>query len=301
MPEFQKIVVCGVGLIGGSFARALRAADAVGRVVGVGRSAASLQAALELGVIDQATTDWAEALAGADLVLLATPVGQMEAVMAAMLPHLDSRTVITDGGSTKQDVVAAARRALGARIHQFVPGHPIAGAEKSGVRAADAELYRGKRVILTPLPENAPQAVERVRGAWRACGALVSDLTAAEHDRVFAAVSHLPHLLAFSLVHELSQRPNAELLFGFAGAGFRDFTRIASSHPEMWRDICLANREALGAELEAYMAELEVMQSLLASGDGLALETIFDQSRRARNSWLSTAQFTLSNGAEPSA
>ncbi len=295
MPEFRKIVVCGVGLIGGSFASALRRADAVGQVVGVGRSAATLEAALEMGVIDQATTDWAAALAGADLVLLATPVGQMESLMGAMLPFLEPHTVITDGGSTKQDVVAAARLALGERIHQFVPGHPIAGAEKSGVRAADAELYRGKRVILTPLPENGPEAVEAVRRAWRACGALVSDLSPAEHDRIFAAVSHLPHLLAFSLVHELAQRPNSELLFGFAGAGFRDFTRIASSHPEMWRDICLANREALGAELEAYRAELEVMQSLLASGDGLALETIFDQSRRARNSWLSTAQFTLNN------
>ena len=293
MPEFRKIVVCGVGLIGGSFARALRAVDAVGQVVGVGRSAVSLAAALELGVIDHACSDWAEALEGADLVLLATPVGQMEAIMGAMRPHLELHTVVTDGGSTKQDVVAAARRALGDRIHQFVPGHPIAGAERSGVQAADGELYRNKRVILTPLPENAPEAVDLVRGAGRACGALVSDLTPAEHDRVFAAVSHLPHVLAFSLVHELAGRPNAELLFGFAGAGFRDFTRIAGSHPEMWRDICLANREALGSELDAYIAELEVMRALLAAGDGPALETVFDQSRRARKSWLATAQFTL--------
>lgn len=288
MPEFRKIVVCGVGLIGASFARALRNADAVERVVGVGRSTASLETALELGVIDLATADWAEALKGADLVLLATPVGQMEKIMAAMRDHLEPQTVVTDGGSTKQDVVAAARRALGDRIHQFVPGHPIAGAEKSGVRAADPDLYRDKRVILTPLPENAPAVVEKVRGAWQVCGALVSESSPEEHDAVFAAVSHLPHLLSFALVHELSLRPNAELLFGFAGAGFRDFTRIASSHPEMWRDICLANRDALGAELDAYIAELVALQKLLRAGDGAALEAVFARSRQARDGWLAS-------------
>lgn len=296
MADFRKVVVCGVGLIGGSFARALKVAEAVDQVVGVGRSADTLAAALELGVVDATTSDWSEALKGADLVFLATPVGQMEAILQAVLPHLEPQTVVTDGGSTKQDVVAAARRALGDRIGQFVPGHPIAGAEKSGVRASDPALYRSRRVILTPIPENAPEAVAQVRLAWQKCGALVSELSPTEHDRVFAAVSHLPHVLAFSLVHSLAQRPNAELLFGFAGAGFRDFTRIASSHPEMWRDICLANRDALLAEMDSYLAELEIMRSLLAAGDALALETVFEQSRRARDSWLSTAQFTL-NGA----
>ncbi|MDD5297339.1 MAG: prephenate dehydrogenase/arogenate dehydrogenase family protein [Rhodocyclaceae bacterium] len=295
MAEFNKVVICGVGLIGGSFARALREAGVVGEVVGVGRSAETLKAAVELGVIDSHTSDWKEALADADLVLLATPVGQMETLLSAMLPFLPARTLITDGGSTKQNVVEAARRALGDRIGQFVPGHPIAGGEKSGVAVSDANLYRGRRVVLTPLAENTPESVETVRRAWRHCGALVSELTPEEHDRVFAAVSHLPHLLAFALVHELTQRDNAQLLFGFAASGFRDFTRIANSHPEMWRDICIANQPALLSEMDAYMAELQRMRDLLAAGDAQGLEEAFSRARNARTSWLATANFTLGN------
>lgn len=293
MAEFGKVVICGVGLIGGSFARALKVAGAVGEVVGVGRSQATLQAAVDLGVIDRHTSEWADALAGADLVLLATPVGQMETILAAMKPHLEASTVVTDGGSTKQNVVAAARAALGDRIAQFVPGHPIAGAEKSGVQVSDAELYRNRRVVLTPLAENPPGLVEKVGNAWRICGALVSELTPEEHDGVFAAVSHLPHVLAFGLVHELSLRPNAQVLFGFAAGGFRDFTRIAGSHPEMWRDICLANQSSLLFELDAYMAELAKLRQLLVAGDGAALDDVFEKARSARASWLATAQFSL--------
>jgi len=295
MAEFNKIVVCGVGLIGGSFARALREAGAVGQVVGVGRSPETLLAAVELGVIDSHTSDWKEALAGADLVLLATPVGQMEAILRAMLPHLEAQTLITDGGSTKQNVVEAARRALGSRVGQFVPGHPIAGGEKSGVAVSDANLYRSRRVVLTPMAENRPEAVERVRAAWRHCGALVTELSAEEHDRVFAAVSHLPHLLAYALVHDLTQRENRELLFGFAASGFRDFTRIANSSPEMWRDICLANQPALLSELDSYLSELLMVRNLLVSGDVQGLEAVFSHARNARTSWLATSNFTLSN------
>ena len=209
-PAIGKLVVCGVGLIGGSFALALRQAGQVGTVVGIGRSQKSLQQAADLKVIDAIARDWAEALEGADLVLLATPVGQMEPLMKALVPHLGPRTLVTDGGSTKRDVVAAARRQFGARVAQFVPSHPIAGAEKSGVAASAADLYRGRRVVMTPLPENAPGDVARVRAAWEACGASVAEMTADEHDRVFAAVSHLPHLLAFALVHELARRPSGE-------------------------------------------------------------------------------------------
>ncbi|RLJ64784.1 prephenate dehydrogenase [Sulfurisoma sediminicola] len=286
----SKVVICGVGLIGGSFALALKksalALRQEVRFVGMGRTRAPLEQALQLGVIDEIETDWATALAGADLVLLGMPVGQMPAVMRALVPHLEPWTIVTDGGSTKSDVVAAARSAFGDRIGQFVPGHPIAGAEKSGVAAAKADLYRDKRVVLTPLSENAPGDVAAVRAVWELCGANVSQLAPDEHDRVFAAVSHLPHLLAFALVHDLASRANADQLFGFAAGGFRDFTRIASSHPEMWRDICLANRIALLAELDAYLAELLRARVLLASADSAGLEAMFATARARRDAWL---------------
>ena len=281
----NKVIVCGVGLIGGSFALALKAAGAVKEVVGFGRSRAPLEEALRLGVIDRIGDDWAEA-ASADLVLLAMPVGQMAPVMYALEPYMGDDTVVTDGGSTKSDVAAAARAAFGERIGQFVPGHPIAGAEKSGVAAAKADLYRDKRVVLTPLTENTSAAIERVRSAWQACQAKVSQLAPEEHDRVFAAVSHLPHLLAFALVHDLAVRENADQLFGFAAGGFRDFTRIASSHPEMWRDICIANRHALIGEVDAYMTELLRTRVLLASGDAAGLEMMFATARARRDAWL---------------
>ncbi len=282
----KKVVVCGVGLIGGSFALALKAAGAVGEVVGLGRRQASLVAAQQRGVIDRIASDWADALQDADLVFLAMPVGQMLPVMQALAPHLPPDAIVTDGGSTKLDVVAAARIAFGEKIAQFVPGHPIAGAEKSGVEAAQANLFQDKRVVLTPLAENSAARVALVQRAWEACGAQVSQLDAAAHDQMFAAVSHLPHLLAFALVHEFAERADADQLFGFAAGGFRDFTRIASSHPEMWRDICLANRAALLVELDAYMAELMRTRSLLAEGDAAGLEQMFCTARQRRDAWL---------------
>jgi prephenate dehydrogenase len=286
--SFDRVVVCGVGLIGGSFALALKNVGVAGEVVGIGRSRESLEAAMRLGIIDWIADDWRDAAAGADLILLAMPVGQMESVMAALKPHLGAQTLVTDAGSTKQDVVAAARCCFGERIGQFVPGHPIAGAEKSGAAAATADLYAGKRVVLTPLPENPPRSVARIRAAWEACGARVSELAPAAHDNVFAAVSHLPHLLAFALVHDIAGRENSEQLFGFAAGGFRDFTRIASSHPEMWRDICVANRHALVGEIDAYMSELLRTRVLLAGADGDGLQAMFAEARARRDAWLDT-------------
>ncbi|WP_131111125.1 prephenate dehydrogenase [Sulfuricystis thermophila] len=287
-----KLVICGVGLIGGSFALAVKSALA-GRhdcphIVGLGRTRAPLEQALELGVIDEIGCDWQSALQGADLVFLGMPVGQMLSVMQAIAPHLGPHTLVTDGGSTKSDVVAAARQALRHKIGQFVPGHPIAGAEKSGVTAARADLYFGKRVVLTPLPENRPEDVAAIRQVWELTGAKVTQLSSEEHDRVFAAVSHLPHLLAFALVHDLAGRDNADQLFSFAASGFRDFTRIASSHPEMWRDICLANRHALMKELDAFMVELMKTRVLLASADSAGLENMFATARARRDAWLET-------------
>lgn len=285
MPSIKKLVVCGVGLIGGSFALALRSSGVARRIVGIGRTPASLERACALGVIDEAASCWADALDGADFVLLAPPVGQMDAIMAAMVPHLGPDTVVTDAGSTKRDVIEAIYRHLGDRVPNFVPAHPIAGAENSGVEAAFPTLFDGRKVVVTPLPENEPSAVLKVREAWEACGATIHEMPPHDHDRVFAAVSHLPHLLAFGLVHDLAGRANAEQLFGFAASGFRDFTRIAGSHPEMWRDICIANRQALLAELDEYLAELAYLRALLLSGDGDRLQQHFAEARAARNAW----------------
>ena len=284
-PSFKKIVIFGVGLIGGSFALALRKANAVAEVVGFGRSAGNLQQALQLGILDRIGQDIAAEVSDADLILLATPVGQMAELMARIAPHLRKHTLITDGGSTKSDVVRDAYAQLGNKIAQFVPAHPIAGAEQSGAAAAGPDLYEGKKVILTLLPENSSEAVARVRHAWELCGALVSELSPKQHDEIFAAVSHLPHLLSFALVHDLAQRDNRELLLSYAASGFRDFTRIAASSPEMWRDICMANREALLKELQIYIAELNQLSTALAAGDVEKLEQTFHTAQQLRAGW----------------
>ena len=281
----DKIVIVGVGLIGGSFALALKRAGQVREVVGLGRHPEALARALALGIIDRVCDDYADALNGADLVMLAAPVAQTGPILAALLPHLAPGTVVTDAGSTKCDVVAAARTALGERVAQFVPGHPIAGSEANGPDAALAGLYQGKKAVLTPLPENAASDVERVAAAWRACGAVIHQLTPQDHDRVFAAVSHLPHLLAYALVDDLAGKPHADMLFQYAASGFRDFTRIAGSSPEMWRDISLANRAALLTELDAYLAQLTTMRTMLAAGDGAGLHDIYANAQRARHEW----------------
>ncbi|MFM0243135.1 prephenate dehydrogenase [Paraburkholderia phytofirmans] len=291
--SFNKLVIFGVGLIGGSLARALRErgeAEGARKVIGVGRSAASTERALELGVIDAsaALNDAAalsEALDGADFVLLAAPVAQTQSLLERIAPFLDAATIVTDAGSTKSDVVAAARAALGARIGQFVPGHPIAGREASGVEAALPDLYVGRNVVLCPLPENAPADVERVAAMWRATGALVRDMAPEQHDRVLASVSHLPHVLSFALVEQILNSPNAALKFSFAAGGFRDFTRIAASSPEMWRDVCIANRVALLDELDAYTAVLARLRAAIEAADGAALEAVFARSRVARTEW----------------
>lgn len=282
---FKKIVIFGVGLIGGSIALALKKHPEAPHIVGVGRAQQSLQEALDLGLIDSAETDIASALHAADLVIIATPVAQTPAILKAIRPYLDESTIITDAGSTKSDVMAYARAELGDQVNQFVGGHPIAGAEKSGPAAAMADLYLGKNVILTPDAQTSNSALNQVSRLWQQCGAVVSHMSAQEHDSVFAAVSHLPHLLAFALVEDLAKRSNAELLFKFAASGFRDFTRIAGSHPEMWRDIALANKTALLSELRLYQQALSDMTALLEADDSRALHDLFEHASRARNDW----------------
>jgi prephenate dehydrogenase len=271
----MRLAVIGVGLIGGSFALALKKARVVAHVVGVGRSAANLQLAHERGIIDSIAKDAGDA----DVILVAAPVGQYAAIFKSLN---GSKAIITDAGSTKRDVVA-----LGKHLPRFVPGHPIAGAEKSGAAAASADLFRDRRVVLTPLKETAD--VETVKRLWEACGARVSTMTAEEHDSVLAAVSHLPHLLAYGLVHEVAKRKNSEQLFSFAAGGFRDFTRIASSHPEMWRDICLANRDLLLSELKKYQGKVSAIEKLLQVSDGASLEKLFAEARDARDRWLKSS------------
>jgi prephenate dehydrogenase len=283
---FDKVVIVGVGLIGGSFALGLKAAGAARCIVGLERSGAALERARELGIIDEACTEARHALRGAGLVLIAAPVAQTAGILQALLPWLEPHTIVTDAGSTKSDVVASARAVLGERIHQFVPGHPIAGRESNGPDAAIPDLYRGKKAVLTPLPENPPASVERVAAAWRQCGAIIHILTPGDHDRVFAAVSHLPHLLAYALVDDIANKPHADMLFQYAASGFRDFTRIAGSSPEMWRDISLANRDALLGELDAYLAQLNSLRARLADADGPGLEAVYGNAQRARRAWI---------------
>lgn len=285
MAELKKVVVFGVGLIGGSFAAALKAAGCTAEIVGFGRTIGSLQRAQQLGLIDTIGVSLGAEVAAADLILLAMPVGQMPEAMERVAPYLQPNCVVTDAGSTKTDVVAAARAAFGPRIGQFVPAHPIAGAENSGPTAARADLFRGKKVVVTPLPENGPEAVERVRQAWRRCGANLFRLTPEEHDRVFAAVSHLPHLLSFALVNDLAIRDNRDTYFEFAASGFRDFTRIAASDPEMWRDIFFANRAALLDEIDRYSAQLGAFRRALTEDDADAVEAMLELARCARRDW----------------
>jgi prephenate dehydrogenase len=284
--KIGKLVVIGTGLIGGSFALALKRARAVKRVVGVGRTRRNLAEALKLKIIDEASQDPAHAVRDAELVLLAMPVGQMPAVMSAIAPHLPAGAVVTDAGSTKRDVVACARRFLPRHLSRFVPGHPIAGTEKSGAGAAFPELFRDRNVIITPQRETAATATRLVERAWKACGARVVKLDASEHDAILAGVSHLPHIVAYALVNMLARRPNAPRLFGLSAGGLRDTVRIAGSSPEMWADICVANRDALLAALEDYENELEAMRAAIVGADAAELRRLFSAARGAREKWL---------------
>jgi len=281
-----RLAIIGVGLIGGSFARALRAAGAVGEVIGCGRSVANLERALDLGVVDRFTTDPAEAVAGADLVFLAVPLGSTRGILEAVRGALDERAIVTDGGSVKSSVVADVRAAFGRMPPNFVPGHPIAGTEHSGVEASFPELYRHRRVILTPLAETDPQALALVQRLWEMCGAEVSLMEVDHHDEILAATSHLPHLLAFGLVDALARMRENDEIFRYAAGGFRDFTRIASSSPVMWRDICLANAPAVGAMLQRFASELNELADTIHDGDGERLWEIFSRAKAARDRFL---------------
>lgn len=279
----RRLCIIGVGLIGGSLARALREASAVGEVVGAGRGEDNLRAAVRLGVVDRYDTDVSRAVADADVVVVAAPLGAISSVLRAIAPHLAPDCVLTDVGSAKGSVVADVERIYGAIPPHFVPGHPIAGTEKSGVEASFATLFQRRRVILTPLAETAVTAYRLIRRMWELTGAEVVDMGVRHHDAVLAATSHLPHVLAYTLVDTLARLDDRAEVFRYAAGGFRDFTRIASSDPQMWHDICVANREQLLEMLTLFSADLAQLTEAIRSDDRAAILAAFQRAKRARD------------------
>lgn len=279
----ETLCIVGVGLIGGSLAKDLRREGAVKTVVGCSRSEEHLSRACALGVIDRFDTDVASAVHGADMVVLAVPLGAMQAVFEKIAPALSPGAVVTDVGSAKASVIAAARAACGESPSWFVPGHPIAGNENSGVEAAMFDLYRGRRVILTPCEKTDQQAVARVQEMWECVGAEVLSMMPEHHDEVLAATSHLPHMLAYTLVDVLGQMQDRVEIFRYAAGGFRDFTRIASSDPQMWHDICMANKDALAGVLESFSDDLQALLAAVKRGDGAYLHDVFTRAKALRD------------------
>ena len=279
----KKLAIFGVGLIGGSLALSLRRSNACETIVGCSRSEANLTRALELGVINQYTLDPVEAIKDADMILLAVPLGAMHPILKAISKHIEPDAVITDAGSSKASVVAAAKKAFGTVPSNFVPGHPIAGREKSGVDAAIDDLFVDHKVILTPLPQTSDEAVLRVKKMWESVGAEVRTLDVDQHDKVLAATSHLPHVVAYSLVDTISRTDCVDQIFQFAAGGFRDSSRTASSDPVMWRDICLENRSAILDSLTSFQDNLANLRALIEASDGDELLKIFSRAKKVRD------------------
>ncbi|MEJ2143037.1 MAG: prephenate dehydrogenase/arogenate dehydrogenase family protein [Gammaproteobacteria bacterium] len=282
-PLINKLCVIGVGLIGGSLARALRKAGAVSHIVGAGRDETHLKRAQELGVIDSFSTDLGKAVSDADMIVLAVPLGAMRTVMQQIKNHITYKSVLTDVGSAKNSVIHDAKNVFGSLPANFVPGHPIAGTELSGVEASFAELYKNRRIIVTPHEESDSDATEKVKAMWQACGAEVVEMNPQHHDEILAATSHLPHMLAYGLVDTLARMDDSQEIFDFAAGGFKDFTRIASSDPNMWHDICLANHEALVPVLEKFSDELRQLADAVRNSDSDFIKKTFNRAKQARD------------------
>ena len=283
MDMIDKLCIIGVGLIGGSLAIALRQAGYCKEVIGAGRNAGRLQVAKDLGVVDSFCTDLAEAVADADMIFVAVPMGAMAAVFKQIDGHLKPGAIITDGGSAKVSVMKDAKLHLNRSYSQFVAGHPIAGTEQSGVEAAFGGLYQNRRVIITPTYDTNKRAADKVTAMWQAAGAKVESMPASHHDDILAGTSHLPHLLAYGLVNCLFESSNSESYFKYAAGGFRDFTRIASSDPVMWRDICLSNKMALLDSLSLYQAELDRLKDAITKEDADQLLSYFQSAKASRD------------------
>lgn len=284
--QIRKLAVIGVGLIGGSLARALRQAGSCDRIAGYGRDEDHLKTAVSLGVIDEYSDDLAVVVSDADVIVLATPLGATEALLKDIMAVASADAVITDVGSEKGSVVRAARTVLGDGVGRFIPGHPIAGTEKSGVEASFAELFKDHMVILTPLSENTGEAVKLVTRMWEVCGARVTSLEVDKHDRILAATSHLPHVLAYSLVDCLVAQDEDDDIFAYSAGGFRDFTRIASSSPEMWADICVANADKLLDAIAHFREHLEQITDCIENADKSRLTEIFSRVKQTREALL---------------
>lgn len=279
----DRLAIIGVGLIGASLALALKKAGAAGHIVGCGRSQENLQKGIELGVIDSYTTSIADAVKNADVVVLATPLGAMKMAFEQISDSISEQAIVTDAGSAKGSVIEIAKIALGTKISQFVPGHPIAGAEKSGVEAGLADLYQNRRVILTPIESTDPAAVKQIEKMWLHCGASIEYLDVEHHDKVLAATSHLPHMLAYALVNYLSNLNDHDEIFKYAAGGFRDFTRIASSDPVMWRDVCISNGDALEKFIQGYKQELDEVSRAIRDQDSDRLLELFSTAKSERD------------------
>jgi prephenate dehydrogenase len=279
--NYGTVTVVGVGLIGASLGLALKQAGAVTKVLGVGRSKENLDQALKMGAID-AVVDLTEAAQQSDVIVLCVPVSQMRAAFQIIEPHLESKTMITDAGSTKSDVILAAKEVLGKKACQFVPAHPIAGGAQHGASAAKVDLFQGKQTIICPLQENSPQDTDLIEGFWQSVGSVVKKISCVQHDAIYAAVSHLPHILSYALMASVVNSEDADQKLSHVGAGFKDFTRIAASSPEMWRDICLGNRTAVLKELDQYLLIVNHMRQLIADDDGAGLEKLFNKASKAR-------------------
>jgi len=282
--QFGVVSIVGVGLIGASLGLALKGAGVVREVIGVGRSSANLDQAKKMGAIDR-VADLAEAVQSSQWIVLCVPVAQMRAIFTQLEPHLGSNTLITDAGSTKSDVILAAKEVLGKKVCQFVPAHPIAGGAQHGAAAARADLFQGKQTIICQLQENSAADVALVEEFWKVLGSNIKRISALQHDAIYAAVSHLPHILSYALMASVLNSEDAEQKLGHAGAGFRDFTRIAASSPEMWRDICIANKQAILKELDQYLSVTGRLREMIAKEDAAGLEKVFQKASQARQKW----------------
>jgi cyclohexadieny/prephenate dehydrogenase len=286
LPRVEKVLVIGLGLIGGSLARSLKLSGFAGHVCGYGRRDVSLKKGLELGVIDSFSLDLEEALAGADIVVIGTPTLTANEILRQVLPRVGPDTVITDVASVKGSLLKTARDVCQGQLPaKLVLGHPIAGSERSGVEASRVDLFIDHRVILTPLPQTDTAALDLIRDMWLSTGAEVVELGVEEHDAILAATSHLPHVLAYTLVDALAGSRHSEDIFRFAAGGFRDFTRIASSDPDMWRDIALANRDELLKAIDGFTDKLAELRRAVADGDGEAMHDTFTSAKAARDAF----------------
>ncbi len=281
----NKILIFGVGLIGGSIALSLKKTGLTSNIIGVGRNQDNLNDAIKLKIIDHTSQDLDKNIAEANIIIIATPVAQIPSILKIIQPYLSSHTIITDVGSTKTDVIESAREILGQQYSQFIGGHPIAGSEKHGAMAAHSDLFKNKNVILTPDQHSSLRAREMITTLWKNAGAKVSYMSHIDHDKIFSTISHLPHLLAFSLVDMITQRSNANELLKYAASGFKDFTRIAASSPEMWKDIIFANKKFILEDIKYFENQMELINDAIKHEDEKKILALFKNASKTRNEW----------------